>query len=192
VISGIVLYGNGSECNNSTVNIANLNTSGAWVAETNDSSNYYQMVLDSDNVSVNNTLQFNAISPDESQSSVTEHVVTQDELDNGGFVYNITLGIVSVTANGIPLADAGNDTYEGNITAENASGTYNVTVVATDNSTNSNNVTDDSATYTVPTQGDTTPPTIHSVLLDPTVVAPSGLINVTVNVTDASGIVPST
>jgi len=34
----------------------------------------------------------------------------------------------------------------------------------------------------------TTPPTIHSVLLDPTEVAPNGSINVTVNVTDESGI----
>jgi hypothetical protein len=97
-------------------------------------------------------------------------------------------GIASVTANGVPLADTGNDTWEGNITAENASGTYNVTVVATDNSTNSNNVTDDSATYTVPVQGDTTPPEIISVLLDPEVVLPNGSINVTVNVTDDSGI----
>jgi hypothetical protein len=91
VVSGVVLYGNGSECNNSTVNIANLNTSGTWVAATNGSSNYYQLVLDSGNVSANDTLQFNAMNLDESQSSVTEHVVTQAELDNGGFVHNITL-----------------------------------------------------------------------------------------------------
>jgi parallel beta-helix repeat protein len=58
-------------------------------------------------------------------------------------------GIASVTADGVSLADAGNDTWTGTITAANASGTYNVTVVATDNSTNANNVTDDSATYTV-------------------------------------------
>jgi hypothetical protein len=42
-----------------------------------------------------------------------------------------------------------NDTYEGTITASDTPGTYNVTVVATDNSTNSNNVTDDLATYMV-------------------------------------------
>ncbi|MEA3324817.1 MAG: cohesin domain-containing protein, partial [Euryarchaeota archaeon] len=67
-------------------------------------------------------------------------------------------------------------------------GTYNVTVVATDASNNSDVATDDSATYTVREPADTTPPTIHSVALDPTDVAPNGLINVTVNVTDASGI----
>jgi hypothetical protein len=97
-------------------------------------------------------------------------------------------GIASVTADSVVLTLVANDTYGGTITASDAPGTYNVTVVATDNSTNSNNVTDDSATYTVPEQGDTTPPTIHSVLLNPTVVAPNGSINVTVNVTDESGI----
>ncbi|KAB3542722.1 MAG: hypothetical protein C5617_008780, partial [ANME-2 cluster archaeon] len=199
VISGVVFYENGSECNDPTVNITNLDTSGTWVAETNESSNDYQMVLDSDNVSVNDTLQFNAASPDESQSSVTEHVVTQNELDTGGFVYNISLaepgdttppeitsvvldptvsepngsinvtvnvtdesGIDTVTAEGVALALVANDTYVGTITASGTPGTYNVTVVATDASPNGNNATDDSATYTVPEPGDTTPPTIHS------------------------------
>jgi len=97
-------------------------------------------------------------------------------------------GIASVTADNVSLADAGNDTWAGTITAANTSGTYNVTVVATDASNNSNVATDDSATYTVPEQGDITPPVIHSVLLDPAVVAPNGSINVTVNVTDESGI----
>ncbi len=225
VISGVVFYENGSECNDPTVNITNLDTSGTWVAETNESSNDYQMVLDSDNVSVNDTLQFNAASPDESQSSVTEHVVTQNELDAGGFVYNISLaepgdatpptihsvvldptvsepngsinvtvtatddsGIASVTAEGVSLADAGNDTWTGTITAAGTPGTYNVTVVATDASPNGNNATDDSATYTVPEPGDTTPPEIISVVLDPTEVAPNGSINVTVTATDDSGI----
>ena len=225
VISGVVFYENGSECNDPTVNITNLDTSGTWVAETNESSNDYQMVLDSDNVSVNDTLQFNAASPDESQSSVTEHVVTQNELDTGGFVYNISLaepgdttppeitsvvldptvsepngsinvtvnvtdesGIDTVTAEGVALALVANDTYVGTITASGTPGTYNVTVVATDASPNGNNATDDSATYTIPEPGDTTPPTIHSVALDPTEVEPNGSINVTVNVTDDSGI----
>nr|QNO48523.1 hypothetical protein NKHFGJIK_00001 [Methanosarcinales archaeon ANME-2c ERB4] len=59
-------------------------------------------------------------------------------------------GIASVTADGTPLADVGNDQWEGNITAAGTPGTYNVTVVATDDSENANNVTDDSAVYTVP------------------------------------------
>ena len=58
-------------------------------------------------------------------------------------------GIAIVTADGVSLADAGSDTYEGTITAAGAPGTYNVTVVATDASNNSNVATDNSATYEV-------------------------------------------
>jgi len=58
-------------------------------------------------------------------------------------------GIAGVTADDVSLADAGNDTWAGTITAASTPGTYNVTVVATDNSTNGDNVTNDSATYTV-------------------------------------------
>ena len=216
VISGVVFYENGSECNDSTVNIANLNTSSTGVAETNESSNYYEMVQDRDNVSANDVLQFNVTSPDESQSSVTEHVVTQNESATGGFVYNITLaeladttpptihsvaldptdvapnglinvsvnvtddsGISSVTANGVPLTDAGSDTWTGAIVAANASGTYNVTVVATDASPNSNNVTDDSATYTVT---ESVPPvTLH---IDDVIVKLGGSETVPITVFD--------
>ena len=97
-------------------------------------------------------------------------------------------GIASVTAGNVSLADAGNDTYVGTIIAADAPGTYNVTVVATDASNSSNVATDDSATYTVSEPEDTTPPTIHSVALDPTVSEPNGSINVTVTATDESGI----
>jgi len=58
-------------------------------------------------------------------------------------------GIASVTADGISLADAGSDTWEDTITTAGAPGTYNVTVVATDASNNSNAATDNSATYEV-------------------------------------------
>ena len=58
-------------------------------------------------------------------------------------------GIASVTADGVSLADAGSDTWEGTITAASTPGTYNVTVVATDASNNSNAATDNSATYEV-------------------------------------------
>jgi hypothetical protein len=94
-------------------------------------------------------------------------------------------GIASVTADNVSLTDAENGTWTGTIPAKNTSGVHNVTVVATDNSTNSNNVTDDSATYTVTVPGDTTPPVIHLVELNRTDVAPNEPITVTVNVTDA-------
>jgi hypothetical protein len=222
-VSGQVVYEDSSVCNNPTVSIANMATGGMGIVETNESSNYYLATL---NVSVNDTLQFTATSPDESQSSVTEYVITQNEIDAGSFVYDITLagpgditppeitsvllnpveveaegaiivtvtatddsGIASVTAEGVELLLVANDTYEGTIVAASAPGVYNVLVVATDDSANSNSATDNLTTYTVlEDPGDITPPEITSVLLDPEVTLSNGPITVTVTVTDDSGI----
>ena len=61
-------------------------------------------------------------------------------------------GIASVTADGttgtVTLADQGDDTWEGTITAPSTAGTYPVTVVATDASTNANAATDMSQSFT--------------------------------------------
>jgi len=92
-IYGYVFYENGTACNNPVVNITNLNTSVKWQAETNATSNYYQLVLDTGtDVNATEILRFNATSPDGSQSNVTNHTVTQDEIASGGiFNFNITL-----------------------------------------------------------------------------------------------------
>ncbi|MEA1909229.1 MAG: hypothetical protein U9N43_09430, partial [Euryarchaeota archaeon] len=89
MVSGQVVYEDGSGCNNPTVGIVNLDTGGIGLVVTNESLNYYSATLY--NVSINDTLQFNATSPDESQSIVTEHVITQDEIDAENLVYNIAL-----------------------------------------------------------------------------------------------------
>ena len=92
LIRGSVSYKDGSECNDPAVNITNLNISKEWTTETNETSNYYQLTLAScADVIAGEILRFDAISPDKSQSSVTEHTVTQAEVDAGGFEYNITL-----------------------------------------------------------------------------------------------------
>jgi hypothetical protein len=110
LIRGSVSYKDGSECNDPTVNITNLNTSDEWTAETNETSNYYQIVLSSGaNITAGNTLQFNAISPDKSQWKVTEHTITQTEVGAGGFEYNIALEYRPGDVNGdgkITSADA--------------------------------------------------------------------------------------
>jgi hypothetical protein len=110
LIRGSVSYKNGSDCNDPTVNITNLNTSKEWPAETNETSNYYQIVLSSGaNITAGNTLQFNAISPDKSQWKVTEHTITQTEVGAGGFEYNIALEYRPGDVNGdgkITSADA--------------------------------------------------------------------------------------
>jgi len=93
MVYGYVFYENETACNNPTVNITNLNTSVKWQAETNATSNYYQLVLaNGTNVNASEVLQFNVTSPDGSQSNVTNHTVTPDEIASGGiFNFNITL-----------------------------------------------------------------------------------------------------
>ena len=92
VICGYVSYDGGSDCNNPAVNVTNLNISKEWTAEKDASSNYYQLMISScADVVAGEVLRFDAASPDGSQSSITEHTVTQGEVDAGGFEYNVTL-----------------------------------------------------------------------------------------------------
>ena len=91
-ISGYVSYGDGNDCNDPAVNVTNMDLGVEWAAKTNETSNYYQLMLSScADVIAGEIIQFDATSPDGSQSNVTEHTVTQAEVDAGGFEYNITL-----------------------------------------------------------------------------------------------------
>jgi len=90
MFSGWVDTSSGGEpCNNPAVNISNLNTSAKWQAETNSTSNYYQLVLDSNNVSAGNILRIEVSGCN--QSKTVEHEVTQSDIDNGGIFLNISL-----------------------------------------------------------------------------------------------------
>ena len=88
LISGWVNYPNGAPVNNPSVSINITNTSEVLTAETNASSNYYQILTSSGNVSEGNIVKFNA-----SNGNVKEfnHTVTDAEMTNGGFVQNITI-----------------------------------------------------------------------------------------------------
>ena len=89
LISGYVSYENGNNCNDPAVNITNLNTRRGWTAGTD--ANYYQLTLEScADVIAGEILCFNVTSPDGS-SNITEHTVTQEEVGDGGFEYNIML-----------------------------------------------------------------------------------------------------
>ena len=83
-------YNNGTDCDNLAVNITNLDTGAEWTAET--SGNYYQIMLTSGtDLNATEVLRFDAT--DGVYSSVTNHNVTNDEVDDGGlFEFNITLG----------------------------------------------------------------------------------------------------
>ena len=91
LISGYVFNDGGSDCNDLAVNITNMDTGEEWTAEKDASSNYYQLTLAScDDVIADDVLCFTVTSPD-GGLNITEHTVTQGEVNAGGFEYNITL-----------------------------------------------------------------------------------------------------
>ena len=96
LISGFVEYDNGDPVPDPDVMITNLNTSEIFAAETNASSNYYQVSTDITHISSNDVLHFNA-TDDLGNVTVFDHMVTQDEMNAGGFVHNITLYIPDTT-----------------------------------------------------------------------------------------------
>ena len=113
MIYGRVFYENGDPCNNSIVNInnTNTNTSITWQAETNASYNFYQLILDTLNVSAGDVLKFNAT--DGTQFNATNHVVTQSDINKGGlFDFNLTLPTAVDTTPPASITSLYNTTYE--------------------------------------------------------------------------------
>ena len=92
---GFVHYNDGSACNGPIVNVTNLNTGAKWHADTISTSNYYQVSTTSWNVSAGSVLNFN-VSDNLGNYTEFNHTVTQDEIDNGGFVQNITIIVAPV------------------------------------------------------------------------------------------------
>ena len=96
MIYGWVNYNNGTASNNPTVNITNTNTSTQWQAETNNSYNYYQLLLDTTKISAGDVLKFNA--SDGTEHNSTNHTVTAGDINNGSiFDFNLTLPSASST-----------------------------------------------------------------------------------------------
>jgi len=91
MIDGYVYDAAGSPCNGPDVQITNLNTSENWSATAVNASNRYQLVLSSENVSAGNMLRIEASGCNQSKTKTVEHAVTQNEIDAGGFMMNITL-----------------------------------------------------------------------------------------------------
>jgi len=91
-ISGFVNYTTGDPVLNPNVTITNLNTSEVFTAETNASSNYYQVLSNFAHISVGHILHFYA-SDDMGNLTEFDHTVTQAEMDAGGFAQNITIFI---------------------------------------------------------------------------------------------------
>ena len=93
LVFGVVNDTDGNPENNPNVSVTNLNTSESYTVKTTATSNYYQLVLaNGTEVNATEILQFNATSTDGSQSNITNHTVTRDEIASGGiFNFNITL-----------------------------------------------------------------------------------------------------
>ena len=86
VISGDVFDSGGGPCNDPSVQITNTNTGDNWSATSSSGSNYYQLLLDSNDVSDGNVLEIEASGC--SQWRTVEHTV---EINAGGFTEDITL-----------------------------------------------------------------------------------------------------
>jgi len=95
-ISGFVNYSDGSPLNNPNVTVTNMNTSEVFTAVTNESSNYYWVSTNLLHISADNVLRFNA---SDSLGNFTEfyHIVTQGEINAGGFSQNITIYVPDTT-----------------------------------------------------------------------------------------------
>jgi parallel beta-helix repeat protein len=158
---------------------------GNWTTTYTDSGVYYVDFGASDGWgSTSNytmAIMVNGTAPPVIHSVMLDPIVSEP---NGSISVTVTTtcdsGIASVTADGISLADTGNDTWTGTITAASTPGVYNVTAVATDNLTNPGNVTDDSATYTV--KEPLLPATLY---IEGVVVRPGGSETIPITVFDA-------
>ena len=104
VIGGRVLNASGEPCNKSWVWITN-ETGVSRDARNESTSNYYQIVLTSGDVSADDILQFVVVCGDE--STATERNVTQNDINYGGFALNILIGDLPGDVNGdVTVADA--------------------------------------------------------------------------------------
>ena len=90
LIGGWVNCTDGNPVNDPSVTVTNQYTSEVFIAETNASSNYYQIITSSDNVSAGNVLHF--VVNKGSNSTEFDHVITTSEVGAGGFEWNATIG----------------------------------------------------------------------------------------------------
>ena len=88
VISGWVNCTNDDPVDGPIVTVTNMDTSEVFIAETSASSNYYQIVTSSDNVSVDDVLRFNV---SKGNSTEFDHPVILADMNAGGFMQNATI-----------------------------------------------------------------------------------------------------
>ncbi len=89
VIDGYVSESDGDPCNDPWVRVTNTNTSASWDADNSSTSNYYRLVLDSDDVSADDILEIEASGC--LQSKIVSETVSLEAINDGGFSKNVTL-----------------------------------------------------------------------------------------------------
>ena len=87
-IYGRVNYDDGDPVNDPLVTVTNMNTSETYEVETMATSNYYQVLTCSENVSTGDVLHFTAIAE---TTTEFDHEVTAADMNRGGFEQNITI-----------------------------------------------------------------------------------------------------
>ena len=96
VIYGYVFNADGTDYNNPSVNITNMDTGESWTPDTSDTSNYYLLLLDAGtDLNTGDVLRTEVTSPDGNWSKIVECAVSEDEMniDGGRCNYNITLPV---------------------------------------------------------------------------------------------------
>ena len=96
VIYGYVFNAGGTDYNNPSVNITNMDTGESWYAKNTSGSNYYLLLLDAGtDLNAGDVLRTEVTSPDGNWSTIVECAVSEDEMniDGGRCNYNITLPV---------------------------------------------------------------------------------------------------
>ena len=126
LIFGHVCYEGNAPCEGSTVDITNLNTGMSWQAETDTNYSYYELVLDSANVTAG-VIEFNATVG--TVVNTTNYMITPDDLTSGG-IFNFNL----MLASGAPVI-TGDPPLSHVYNTENETQAFNITIDQTVNVT---------------------------------------------------------
>ena len=128
LIFGHVCYEDNAPCEGQTVDITNTNTGMSWQAETDTNYSYYELVIDSANVTAGDAIEWSATVG--TVVNTTNYTVIPDDLDSGGiFNFNLTL------ASGAPVIMGCAPLYSPVRDTENATRTFNITIDQTMNVT---------------------------------------------------------
>lgn len=103
MIYGWVDYSDSASVNDLSIVITNANTDKAFDVETDDGSNYYQVLTDSGSVSAGNVLHFCVSDGGTLNTAEFDHAVSDTEIGNGGFECNITIGAPDLIVDSIVL-----------------------------------------------------------------------------------------